>query len=162
MRKGSGSIRRLRTWQRATHIGVAPLDFGEGELHTFEYGSLNVEHGRRERLIKLDDVGLAFLQVVVDVVVEAARDRVSFPVRSLRHWTKADRGRMMTSRSLSCTSVVCKGEMPNVNASGRSENAFKKPIFTVRRYSISADALRRLKVPEGTHLVVTAVEVDDE
>lgn len=68
----------------------------------------------------------------------------------------------MTSRSLSCTSVVCKGEMPNVNASGRSENAFKKPIFMVRRYSISADALRRLKVPEGTHLVVTAVEVDDE
>ena len=119
----------MRTWQ-GTHVGIAPLDLGEGQLHAFEDGSLDVEHGRREGLVQLDDVGLALLQVVVDVVVEAARVRISLPrPLAARSNLKADRGRMMTSRSLSCTSVVCKGEMPNVNASGRSENAFKKPIF---------------------------------
>lgn len=67
---------RTRTRLRAAHVGIAPFHLRQRELHALENRSLNVEHGRSERLVQLDDVRLALLQILVHVVVEAKGGRL--------------------------------------------------------------------------------------
>lgn len=64
----------MKRWgrNRRTHVVVAALNLGQGELHALEDGRLDVEHVTCERLVDLDNVGLPLLEVPVDVVVKAA------------------------------------------------------------------------------------------
>lgn len=58
--------------RKGTDVVIAPLNLRQCRLHTLQDRILNIEHIVRQRLIQLDDVRFALLEVRVDVFVEAA------------------------------------------------------------------------------------------
>lgn len=56
------------------HIGITPLDFAQSSLHTLNHGPLNLHHPRTQRLIHLDHVGFALLQVPIHVGMKPGTD----------------------------------------------------------------------------------------
>lgn len=57
----------------SAHVMVTAFDLCQGRFHAVNDGGLDVVHGRGERLVEFDHVGLAFLEVLIDRLMEAVR-----------------------------------------------------------------------------------------
>lgn len=65
-RSEKGSEREVETY-----VGIAPLNLTQRSLHALDDRSLDLHHMRTEGLIHLNNIGFAFLEVMVDCGVKA-------------------------------------------------------------------------------------------